>query len=440
MHDMRGHSGWRLVPILVSVLAVACASSGPTPTLTPAAATPTTTAAVRAPDTVSPAATATVAQPLPPSPQVAEAVAATPASTETPLATATPRATAVPSPAPVPPPTHLPDTLLRSAGAGLRLPDGFVAEVWLEDIRRPTAFAWDDQDRLYIATQGGDILRVNYAVTGEPPTDVVAIADGIAFPLGLAFLDAALYISSRGEITRLTDDDGDGDLETSHTIISGLPAGQHQNNGPAIGPDGKLYVPIGSTCDACIERDERNATVMRFNLDGSNPEVYARGLRNVYQLAFHPQDGTLWAADNGRDDHGYAVPEELNLIVEGGVYGWPDCWGTGGGSQCEGTISPVADLASRSSADGLIFYTGEQFPEEYSNNIFITLWGAGDGSTGRNVVRIELTKQEEQYTARVSNFATGFNRPLPIIVAPDGSLLIGDHGADRILRIRYVGR
>lgn len=361
--------------------------------------------------------------------------------TEIPLATeiATPTATVVALPTPVPPPTPLSDMLLRSAGAGLHLPKGFVGEVWVEGIRRPTAFAWDDQDRLYIATQGGDILRVDDAVTHDPPTDVLVIAGGIAFPLGLAFHDAALYISSRGEITRLTDDDGDGDLDTSRTIISGLPGGQHQNNGPAIGLDGKLYVPIGSTCDACNEKDERNATVMRFNLDGSNPEIYARGLRNVYQLAFHPEDGTLWAADNGRDDHGYAVPEELNLVVEGGVYGWPDCWGTGGGSQCEGTISPVADLTPRSSADGLIFYTGVQFPEEYSNNLFITLWGAGDGSTGRIVVRIELTKEEEQYTARVSNFATGFNRPLPIIVAPDGSLLIGDYGADRILKIHYRG-
>ena len=345
----------------------------------------------------------------------------------------------VPMPTAVPPPTPLPGTLLHPAGAGLNLPGGFVAEVWLDGIHNPTAFAWDGQDRLYIATQGGEILRVNDAATGELPTGVVAIAGGIAFPLGLVFFDGALYISSRGEITRLTDEDGDGDPETFRTIISGLPARQHQNNGPAIGPNGKLYVPIGSTCDACIEGDERSATVMRFDLDGSNPEVYARGLRNVYQLAFHPEDGTLWAADNGRDDYGYAVPEELNLVVEGGVYGWPDCWGTEGGSDCEGTTAPVAILASRSSADGLIFYTGDQFPEEFSDNIFITLWGAGDRSTGRNVVRIVLTKRDGRYTARVSNFATGFNRPLPIIVAADGSLLIGDHGAGRILRIRYVG-
>jgi len=362
----------------------------------------------------------------------------TPSPTRVP--TPTPRRTSTPTPTPVPAPTPLPDTLLHSAGAGLHLPDGFVGEVWLEGIRFPTAFAWDDQGRLYIATEGGDILRVNDAVTGEPPTDVVTVAAGIELPLGLVFHDAALIISSRGEITRLSDDDGDGDPETMRIVIGDIPVqGFHQNNGPAIGPDGKLYVPIGSTCDACGQEDERNASVMRFDLDGSDPEVYARGLRNVYQLAFHPEDGTLWGADNGRDDLGYAVPDELNLIVEGGVYGWPDCWGTGGGRRCEGTISPVVDLASRSSADGLIFYTGVQFPEEYSNNLFVTLWGAADGSTGRIVIRIELTKGQEGYTARVSNFATGFNRPLPIIVAPDGSLLIGDHGASRILRIRYVG-
>ena len=366
---------------------------------------------------------------------------ATPAPTLIPATpTAAPTPTRRPIPTPVPKPTPLPDTLLQPAGADLNLPEGFVAEVWLEDVRFPTAFAFDDQDRLYIATEGGDLLRVNDAAAGGLPNDVVTVAEGIFVPLGLAFHDGALYISARGEIIRFTDEDGNGEPDTFDSIINDIPApGNHQNNGPAIGPDGKLYVPVGSTCDACGQEDERNAAVLRFNLDGSNPEVFARGLRNVYQLAFHPEDGTLWGADNGRDDQGYAVPEELNLIVEGGVYGWPPCWGAGGGTRCEGTISPVVDLPSRSSADGLVFYTGSQFPEEYSNNIFVTLWGAGDGSTGKNVVRIELAKTGGTYTAQVSNFATGFKHPLPIIVAPDGSLLIGDHGANRILRVSYVG-
>jgi glucose/arabinose dehydrogenase len=183
-----------------------------------------------------------------------------------------------------------------------------VAEVWLEGIRFPTAFAFDDQDRLYIATEGGDLLRVNDAAAGAPPTDVVTVAQGIVVPLGLAFHDGVLYISSRGDITRFTDEDGDGEPDTFKIIVNDIPVpGNHQNNGPAIGPDGKLYVPIGSSCDACGQEDARSASVTRFDLDGSNPEVYARGLRNVYQLAFHPEDGTLWGADNGRDDQGYAV-------------------------------------------------------------------------------------------------------------------------------------
>lgn len=406
---------WRSVLIAGASLLIACAQGEATGAVSPATVT--------ASPATQPEPTASVVPTLVP-----------------PTQTAAPTQTRRPTPTAAPRPTPLPDTLLRPAGADLNLPEGFVGEVWLDDVRLPTAFAFDDQDRLYIATEEGDLLRVTGPAAGATPTEVVTVAEGIFVPLGLAFYDGALYISSRGEITKFTDEDGDGEPDTFQTIINDIPApGNHQNNGPAIGPDGKLYVPVGSTCDACGQEDERNAAVLRFNLDGSHPEVFARGLRNVYQLAFHPDDGTLWGADNGRDDQGYAVPEELNLIVEGGVYGWPSCWGSGGGAGCEGTIPPVVDLPSRSSADGLVFYTGSQFPEEYSNNIFVTLWGAGDGSTGKIVVRIELTKAGDRYSARVSNFATGFKRPLPIIVAPDGSILVGDHGANRVLRIAYVG-
>lgn len=300
-----------------------------------------------------------------------------------------------------------------------------------------TAFAWDGE-RLYIATQDGDLLRVN-AEFGLLPSAVEGVASGLRLPLGLVFHDGALYVSSRGGVTRLTDEDGDGDLDTSTPIIVGLPSGSHQNNGPAIGPDGKLYLPVGSTCNACIEQDERSATVMRFELDGSGGEVYARGLRNVYQLAFHPEDGTLWGADNGRDDFGHDVPEELDLILQNGDYGWPDCWGADGGRNCEGTSAPIAELEPRSSADGLLFYTGAQFPPGYRNNLFITLWGAHDRSTGQKVVRMELHGGAAGYSAQVSDFATGSDRPLLITVAPDGALLVGDYGDGRILRISYTG-
>ena len=364
-----------------------------------------------------------------------------PAPTAIPTVVApTPTPTAISTDAPTPTPSALISGELDPAEADLQLPDGFAAEVWLEGPRTLAAFAFDDRGRLYITTQSGQLIRVNDAATGHPPVDTVVITRGIRLPLGLAFHDGVLYVSSQGDLVGLTDEDGDGELDSGEPLVQNLPTGQHQNNGPAIGPDGKIYLPVGSTCDACVEQSERSATVMRFNLDGSEGEVYARGLRNVYQLAFHPEDGTLWGADNGRDDQGFDVPEELNLIEEGGVYGWPDCWGVSGGSNCEGTVAPIAEMESRSSSDGIVFYNGQQFPEEYRNNLFITLWGSSvEGSIGKKVVRVELTKSEGNYTVRVSDFATGFDRPLAIIVAPDGALLVGDHGTGLIYRITYVG-
>ncbi len=207
----------------------------------------------------------------------------------------------------------------------------------------------------------------------------------------------------------------------------------------AFGPDGKLYLGVGSTCDACVERDPRSATIMRFNADGSEGEVFARGLRNVYDLAFQPADGTLWGADNGRDDLGTAAPEELNRIVEGADYGWPDCYDTGKGANCQGTVPPVAELEPRSSADGLIFYAGRQFPAEYANNLFVALYGAHSRQTGMKVQRVVLSRSGPGYAAQVSDFATGFDRPLDVVVAADGALLVADFGRGKIYELRWLG-
>ena len=133
----------------------------------------------------------------------------------------------------------------------------------------------------------------------------------------------------------LRDGDGDGRADEEQVIISGLPNRVHQNNGLAFGPDGKLYFTNGSTCNLCHEKDERSATILRSNLDGSGLEVYALGLRNPYDLAFDGEGG-LWATANEHDlfepaDDGLTPlrdpPEELNYIVEGGHYGWPECAG-----------------------------------------------------------------------------------------------------------------
>ncbi|MBI3954207.1 MAG: PQQ-dependent sugar dehydrogenase, partial [Chloroflexi bacterium] len=321
---------------------------------------------------------------------------------------------------------------------GLRLPPGFRAQVLLSGLPGPTAFALDSRGALYIALEDGRILKGRDADGDGLPETLAPFAAGLRYPLGLAFRGQDLYVSSRGKVTVVRDAGGDGRADPPQEIVTGLPAGAHQNNGLAFGRDGKLYLPVGSTCNACAEADPRSAAVLRYNPDGSGEEVYARGLRNVYQLAFHPEDGTLWGADNGRDDQGFEVPEELNLIAQGGHYGWPDCWGAGRGSRCAGTTAPVAELEPRSSADGIAFYTGAQFPPEYRLNLFLTMYGAHSRATGMKLVRAVLARDAAgHYRATVSDFAVGFDRPLPVIVAPDGSLLVGDYGRGVIYRIFY---
>lgn len=144
-------------------------------------------------------------------------------------------------------------------------------------------------------------------------------------------------------------------------------------------------------------------------------------------------------ADNGRDDLGLAAPEELNRIVEGEDYGWPDCYGIDRGRNCQGTVPPVAELEPRSSADGLTFYTGRQFPAEYTNNLFVALYGAHGRQTGMKVQRVALSRIREGYTAQVSDFATGFDRPLDVVVAADGWLLVADFGRGKIYALRWIG-
>ncbi len=354
------------------------------------------------------------------------------------------------TPTPIPEPTEVASAIdvsvesevggLVAGGAGLVVPPGFGANVYFLGLSNPTGIAVSGDGRVFVSEQDGDIAVLSDDDSDGTADSAELYARGFVAPLGLLHHEDRLYVSHRGSVTALIDSYGDGQVDEIETIVSDLPVGIHQNNGLALGPDGKMYLTLGSTCNACRERNELSASVLQLNPDGSDMRVFSSGLRNMYDIAFHPEDGTLFGADNGRDELDLHVPEELNLLVDGGGYGWPDCWGDGQGSNCEDTLPPVAEMEERSSANGLLFYTGGMLPEEYRNDLFVVQWGSHLRDTGRKVVRVRLERDGEGYRAEVSDFAFGIDRPLDIAQASDGSLLVADHGSGAIYRIFWKGQ
>lgn len=365
----------------------------------------------------------------------------TPAISHTTLAeTVVPSNTPNPSPTPNFTPT-VPASVIELQGT--TLPTGFSILKFAE-IYRPTALTVDLNGNILVASADSNIYIVaDTDKDGHADTQSI-FASGYYIPLGLTVHPTTgdVYVSYQGAIAVLIDSDQNGVSDSSRILVEGLPStGRHQNNNLEFGPDGWLYMGMGSTCDACAEADARNATIMRFNLETGEKEIFASGLRNPFDIAFHPLTGELFSTDNGRDDLGLDMPnEELNLILQNGNYGFPNCWNEQNTNGCENTIPAVAFFEPHSSADGLDFYKGSQFPIEYQNNAFVGIFGSWlSPALETGIKRVILTPKDGTYTSEVSWFAK-FPKgvmPLPLQFGPDGALYVGDYINDAVYRISY---
>lgn len=271
----------------------------------------------------------------------------------------------------------------------------------------------------------------------------VTFSSGYYFPLGVTVHDPTgdVYVSHQGKITVLSDADDDGQADVQESLVDDLPFDVHMNNNLKFGPGGWLYIGIGSACKSCQDTDPRSATIMRFNIETGEGEIYATGLRNPFDIAFHPETGDLFPTDNGRDDLGMEVPfEELNQIIPTGDYGYPDCWNEQDASGCEDTVSAVAFFEAHSSADGLDFYSGETFPAEYRGNAFVTIFGSWlKPNVQTGIKRVVLKPSNNTYTGETSwfiRFPAGV-MPLPLLFGPEDALYIGDYVNNAIYRISY---
>ena len=315
--------------------------------------------------------------------------------------------------------------------AGIIAPPGFNADVFYPRFSNPTSMAWGPDGNLYISQQSGEIIELVIGSDGFPIGSLL-VGKAPADLLGLTFVGTDLFVSYTGNVEKLTL--VNGTVGSTHNVLNGLPHGRHQNDEITYGTDGFLYMGIGSIGDRTNGEDPRSATVVRFKPDGSNFEIFAKGLRNPYGLAFD-KDGNLFATDNGPDNP--AAPDELDYVMKGGDYGFPNYFSFPPNGS--GTIGPVTTLQTHSSSDGFTFYHGTRFTTDFVGNAFVAQWGAnsGDPSIGKRIVRIPVQKTSNGYTGREIVFATGFDHPIDVIDDHQNGLLIADYGSGTIYRISY---
>ena len=358
-------------------------------------------------------------------------------------------------------PTQLPANL-----AGLRVPAGYAVSIAAQDLGNARIVAVAADGTVYISRRAeADVLMLkDQDRDGTYETRKVVAArpnlHGIAIDGHTIYLTSARMLWSAPILD-------DGTLGELKTLADDLPdAGQHANRTLAIGPDRKLYLSVGSTCNECNESNAENATLLQMNMDGKGRRIFASGLRNTIGFDWNPRDGRLWGLDQGMDWLGDDdQPEELNLIEQGKRYGWPFIYADGRQNPHQqpqnGLTSADWDRMSQRMVMGytahaaamqLKFANRSAFPAEVQRDAFATFRGSWNRSqpSGYEVVRIRFGA-DGRATA-FEPFLTGFlttapggeagwtGRPTGLAFTPDGAMLVTDSENGVLYRIRYTGR
>ena len=341
---------------------------------------------------------------------------------------------------------------------------GYGIQTYTSGPSLPTSLAAGPDDWIYVSQLTGTIKAIK-DTTGDGLADTtVTFATGYSWTLGIAFHKGWLYLSKAGRLIRLKDTNGDHVADVADSLFNGLPTGQHQNNGIAFRAD-TLYVTVGSDQNIGTPGHPWSATILRFTETGSFIDVFAEGIRNPYDLAFHG-NGSLFAPDNGPTGDPsfecYEPPDELNWIRQGLDYGFPECnafghcadvkaycnpqpcgnhdceWGTG----CDGsTEDPLHVFDPHSAPTGLAF--GDGSPGFGVNELFVCLYGqdvyvAGCPTNfGHELHRVTLQWTGTEWSVLADDlFVDGLASPVDVLMGPDESLYILDFGDGNLYKLK----
>ena len=342
----------------------------------------------------------------------------------------------------------------------LKLPEGFTIDVWAAEVPNARSMALSETGIVFVGNrqENNVYALVDENADGKADSKYILATD-LRMPNGVAIKDGDLYVAEVSRIIRFKDIENNLTNPTYEVVYGGYPDEAHHGwKFIAFGPDGLLYIPVGAPCNICISEDPIFASITRLDVSkpGAKPEIYAHGVRNSVGMAWHPETKELWFTDNGRDMLGDDTPDcELNKATSlGQHFGYP-YWHSGTikdpevgseGKEAAFYTAPEAKLGAHTAPLGLRFYTGNQFPASYKNQLFIAKHGSWNRSkkSGYEVVlaRLDSMGKVSSQEIMVSGWldqATqeAWGRPVDVQQLADGSLLISDDVANCIYRLSY---
>jgi glucose/arabinose dehydrogenase/quercetin dioxygenase-like cupin family protein len=336
--------------------------------------------------------------------------------------------------------------------AALTVPEGFGVSVFASGLTGARLMAVSPEGTLVVARRA-EVVALPDA-DGDGVAEPRVLFSDMTYAHSVAFANGFLYIATTPAILRVPW--VNGAPSGRPVAIVELPADKpslHTSRSLRFGPDGRLYVSIGSSCNACVEPDARRTTMMVYDADGRNGRPFATGLRNAVGFDWDPATRRLYAGDPGIDGLGDDVPsEEINLVEDGEDYGHPffnsrsqpttlpELKGVDGPAAAL-VREPVVDLPAHATPMGVTFYTGSRFPEPYRSSMYVALHGSTTRSTksGYKVVRVVM---EDGGPTKVEDFVTGFlsgdavsGRPVGLVTGADGALYVSDDNKGFIYRV-----
>lgn len=343
----------------------------------------------------------------------------------------------------------------------LEAPAGFEVTIFADSVKNARQMTIGDTGILYVGSRReGKVYAIVDSNNDFKADSIYTIIEDLRLPNGVAYKDGSLFVAEVSKIWRFDNiDETYADSPTPELVTDKLPTeGQHGWKYIAFGPDEKLYVPIGAPCNICNHEDDnpKFATLTRMNVDGSQHEIVAKGIRNTVGFTWHPETGNIWFTDNGRDWMGDDIPPcELNEITETGQhFGFPylhgnDVWdpefGNKGKAMETDFKQPVQELGAHVAPLGVIFYTGKMFPDVYKNRALIAEHGSWNRSEKVGYRISQVIFDDNGNPKSYEPFITGWlqgeedikGRPVSILQLKDGSILISNDETGKIYRVSY---